>query len=119
MKKSQLRQIIKEEIKRSLREAVTPEIKGKLNKSLMAYHNEGGTKEQVISMVNTVFGKKENSVNEYASEAQQDYYGEVIKNTKWDSYEEAWGYLESQGLEDRMISNILTNAGMDDYETNS
>tara|TARA_Y100000389_G_scaffold162098_1_gene164751 strand:- start:1029 stop:1385 length:357 start_codon:yes stop_codon:yes gene_type:complete len=64
MKRTQLRQIIKEEISRVLKEAVTPEVKGKLSKSLMAYHNEGGTKEQVISMVNTVFGKKENSVNE-------------------------------------------------------
>ena len=81
MKKSQLRQIIKEEISRVL---------------------------------------KENSINEYMSEDQQLYYQEVIKNNKWDSYEEARQYLEHEGLEDDgIISSILDNAGMNDYETNS
>jgi SOS response regulatory protein OraA/RecX len=79
MKKSQLRQIIKEEISKVL---------------------------------------KENSVNEYASEAQQLHYQEIIKNNEWESYEAAWKYLQNEGLEDRMISSILDNAGMDDENEN-
>lgn len=49
---------------------------------------------------------KAKNLNE-AGEDRQDYYEEIIKNNNWNSYEDAYAWLEDQGLSDHMINTIL------------
>ena len=86
MKKSELRKIIKEEIKRSLNlnEGITPKAKGKLHMALMDYRKEGGTKEQVTSMLDVVFSK---STQDFLKSKQgKEAYGNEKSNNQIKTY---------------------------------